>query len=150
MELPLRLLGAVGTSAALDRCIFSCCIHFSMFRRCFSKLSIRFRSLKTFRDHRGHLRGHKGELAAMVDPKAVVVYHFALGGSTTARSICWPGRCLYMSSETRNRSITCSRVFKTSKNRCSMKKYIDYVPQKSPQFLIVAERRTIKKTTCFP
>ena len=47
---PPRLLGTVGSSAARNRCVFSCHIHFPRFWRRWSKLSIDFRPLKTCRD----------------------------------------------------------------------------------------------------
>ena len=62
MELPPRLLGAVGTSAAQGRCICSCCIHFSMFWKCLGTLSIDFDVLTSFRDHIGHLHAHQVDL----------------------------------------------------------------------------------------
>ena len=46
-----------------------------------------------------------------------------------------------------NQSINRANTFQTSKNGCPMQKYIDPVPQKSPQLTIVAEGSRIKKNT---
>ena len=73
----------------------------------------------------------------------------SLLGGARLWSINGSWRHLLMTLVSRKALITCSNTFKTSKNGCAMKKYIDHVLKKSSQLPIVAEGARIKKGTSF-
>ena len=126
---PPRLLGTVGTSAARNRCVFSCHIHFSRFWRRLSKLSIDFKPLKTCRDtprptywpgsrappksemsdHDGFWINHGCRLALMVAMMSPMVSKCLQIPETDRYLAETPSKLRKMNAALKNISITCRR-----------------------------------------